>query len=141
MGNGRVLGTKTRGPGPYFCKGPLIRYNFRLPNLENTGPTLTDTNFIILTAFFQAATTRKNWKKNCTVEIFFYKFNAFIAFLTEKWGWTNKEHRALIRNNLHFLKQISDPYYCAVLLYFRLSSTTWFYEYFGASKYQIENKI
>ena len=42
---------------PVFCQnqGPrsLIWYDFRFPNLQNKGPTVTVTNFIILTALFE----------------------------------------------------------------------------------------
>ena len=41
-----------RGLDPYFCKEPLIRYDFRFPNLQNKGPTETVTNFIIFMHFY-----------------------------------------------------------------------------------------
>ena len=47
---------ETRVQGLYFCKGPLIWYDFRFLNLQNKGPTVTVTHFIILTAPFQAVT-------------------------------------------------------------------------------------
>ena len=46
--------------GPVFCQnqGPrsLIWYDFWFPNLQKKEPTVTFTNFIILTALFQAVT-------------------------------------------------------------------------------------
>ena len=58
--------------GPVFCQnqGPrsLIWYDFRSPNLQNKEPTLTVTNFIILTALFQAVTGTRPWLRFCVAE-------------------------------------------------------------------------
>ena len=59
--------------GPVFCQdqGPrsLIWYDFRFTNLQNKGPTKTVTNFIILTALFQAITGPRPWLRFCVTEL------------------------------------------------------------------------
>ena len=52
MGNGTVLGTKTWGRVPIFGR-PSYLVRFSASEFKNT---VTDTNIIILTAFFHAAT-------------------------------------------------------------------------------------
>ena len=54
-----------RSTAPIFCQNQrprsLIWYDFRFPNLQNNGATVTVTNFIILTALFQAVTETRPW--------------------------------------------------------------------------------
>ena len=61
-----------RSIGPIICQnhGPrsLIWYDFRFPNLQNNGATVTVTNFIILTALFQAVTETRPWLRFCVTE-------------------------------------------------------------------------
>ena len=51
-------------------QGPrsLIWYDFRFPNLQNKGPKVAVTNFIILTGPFQAVTGTRPWLRFCVAE-------------------------------------------------------------------------